>query len=187
MIKYFSMFSGIGGFEVGMHNSRYKDELECIGFSEVNKYAISIYSRWFPNHRNYGDATTIDTSELDDFSLLIGGFPCQSFSIAGGGKDLTIQGEHCFLKSQGFLPTKDPNIFYSKMLKVFYLTTREKLSRQFLGSSMNWGMMYYGKLIIPKTMEFHRIVSDYSLKDILESNVEEKYYLPKKKAGELMN
>lgn len=97
MIKYFSMFSGIGGFEVGMHNSRYKDELECVGFSEVNKYAISIYSRWFPNHRNYGDATTIDTSELDDFSLLIGGFPCQSFSICG--------------KQQGFNDTRGTLFF----------------------------------------------------------------------------
>ena len=58
-IKYFSMFSGIGGFEYGMEQSNY--EFECVGFSEVDKYAISIYTRHFPTHRNFGDATKIKT------------------------------------------------------------------------------------------------------------------------------
>ena len=51
------MFSGIGGFEVGMHNSKYGDELECVGFSEVNNYAISIYYysyvSYFFSYNNY--------------------------------------------------------------------------------------------------------------------------------------
>jgi len=75
------MFSGIGGFELGLQNS--KHNFKCVGFSEVDPYATSIYIRHFPGHRNYGDATQINTEELEDFSLLIGGFPCQSFSLAG--------------------------------------------------------------------------------------------------------
>jgi DNA (cytosine-5)-methyltransferase 1 len=106
-MKYFSMFSGVGGFENGIYRaverieaSRQTDIAEycpvfksgdeergfrtsCIGFSEIDKYAIQIYQRHFPEHKNYGDATLIDERQLPDFDLLVGGFPCPSFSAAG--------------------------------------------------------------------------------------------------------
>lgn len=55
----------------------------CIGFSEIDKYATQVYQKHFPNHKNYGDITKINEKELPDFDLLVGGFPCQAFSIAG--------------------------------------------------------------------------------------------------------
>ncbi len=119
-MKYLSTFSGIGGFELGIQqaydnnfsrflrekekperegvegqrnelHTKYSGAPRCIGFSEIDKYAASIYQKHFPNHKNYGDITKIDTSDLPDFELLVGGFPCQSFSIAGkrGGFDDT--------------------------------------------------------------------------------------------------
>jgi site-specific DNA-cytosine methylase len=54
-----------------------------VGFSEIDKYAVQIYQRYFPDHKNYGDIKLIDETTLPDFDLLVGGFPCQSFSIAG--------------------------------------------------------------------------------------------------------
>lgn len=80
-MKYLSLFSGIGGFELGIG-----DKAECVGYSEIDKYAIQIYKKHFPNHINYGDTTKIDTKQLPDFDLLVGGFPCQAFSIAGKRK-----------------------------------------------------------------------------------------------------
>lgn len=96
-MKYFSMFTGIGGFEYGIENAykrRYtsassinkreeQPEPHCVGYSEIDKYAISIYERHFDTHRNYGDCREIEVSKLPDFDFLFGGFPCQSFSIAG--------------------------------------------------------------------------------------------------------
>lgn len=84
-MKYFSMFTGIGGFEKAIG-----DKGECIGYSEIDKYAIKTYEEHY-DHRNYGDATTINAGELPDFDLLVGGFPCQAFSVAGkrGGFDDT--------------------------------------------------------------------------------------------------
>jgi DNA (cytosine-5)-methyltransferase 1 len=122
-LRYFSMFSGIGGFELGIqnaHRSTFGGEQEdsqgdqrqglfaktgqdpyttnrlsserptdqsnqrplCVGYSEIDKYAIKVYERHY-EHRNYGDATKINAAELPDFDLLVGGFPCQAFSIAG--------------------------------------------------------------------------------------------------------
>ncbi|RTK93011.1 DNA (cytosine-5-)-methyltransferase [Candidatus Saccharibacteria bacterium] len=76
-MKYLSMFSGIGGFELGIG-----DRGKCVGYSEIDKYAIKTYEEHF-DHDNYGDATKINPRELPDFDLLVGGFPCQAFSVAG--------------------------------------------------------------------------------------------------------
>jgi DNA (cytosine-5)-methyltransferase 1 len=79
-MRYFSMFSGVGGFELGIG-----DLGECIGYSEIDKYSIQTYEGHY-EHTNFGDATKIDERGLPDFDLLVGGFPCQAFSIAGKRK-----------------------------------------------------------------------------------------------------
>ena len=58
----------------------------CVGFSEIDRYATAIYQYHYPEHTNYGDCTTIVPVRLPDFDLLIGGVPCQSWSIAGKRK-----------------------------------------------------------------------------------------------------
>lgn len=67
---------------LGTRNTR---KVQCIGFSEVNKYAKSIYKRHFPSHLDLGDATLLCTETLPEYDLLVAGFPCQSFSVAGRG------------------------------------------------------------------------------------------------------
>jgi len=54
-MKYLSLFSGIGGFEIGISNV-YPDAI-CVGFSEVDKHAIQVYTHHFPEHENLGDIT----------------------------------------------------------------------------------------------------------------------------------
>ena len=81
MIRYFSLFSGIGGFELGI--GRVLGEYSiCAGYSEIDKYAIQIYKNHF-NHRECGNVREIDWGDIEDFELLVGGFPCQAFSMAG--------------------------------------------------------------------------------------------------------
>ena len=96
------------------------------------------------------------------------------------------QEELSFLKSLGFVQKKNQDIYYWKMLKVSYLTLKAKLSRQCLGYSPNWGMMLNGKCLTAKTLGLPKIVKGCTLKDILEPNVEEKYYLSKESAEKLM-
>ena len=110
-IKYFSMFSGIGGFEYGIERSKYGEQFECIGYSEIDEYAESIYKRNFPKHINFGDATKINTEELPDFDFLVGGFPCQSFSVAGNRQGLNDTRGTLFFEIARILKDKRPRYF----------------------------------------------------------------------------
>ena len=115
-MKYFSMFSGIGGFELGIKMAT-NDEFECIGYSEVDKYAESIYKRNFPDHIGYGDATEIRTDELPDFDLLVGGFPCQAFSIAGHRRGFDDTRGTLFFEIARVLRDKRPKYFLLENVK----------------------------------------------------------------------
>jgi len=101
-------------------------------------------------------------------------------------QDSVTLGELCFLKSQGFSTTTDPNVFYSKMSKAYYLTTLEKLSKQYLKFSPTLGIELNGRYLILKTSEFHRTGNECSLSDILESEVEDKYFLSETKTKSLV-
>ena len=114
-IKYFSMFSGIGGFEYGLQQS--KHSFENVGFSEIDKYAVSIYERHYPNHTNYGDATKIKTEELPDFEFLVGGFPCQAFSVAGKRKGFDDTRGTLFFEIARVLKDKRPRYFLLENVK----------------------------------------------------------------------
>jgi DNA (cytosine-5)-methyltransferase 1 len=105
-MKYFSMFSGIGGFEYGIN-----DKGTCIGFSEIDNYAKSIYKKHFPNHTDWGDATKIKTKTLPKFDLLVGGFPCQAFSVAGKRKGFKDTRGTLFFEIARVLKDKRPRHF----------------------------------------------------------------------------
>lgn len=82
-MKVLSLFSGIGAYEKALTRQGIKHDV--VAYSEIDKYASKIYStiHEIPEKLNLGDATKIDEKSLPDFELLVGGFPCQSFSHAG--------------------------------------------------------------------------------------------------------
>lgn len=78
-MKCFSMFSGIGGFDLAMRNQGHT----IVGACEIDKYAREIYKRHFPGVPIHNDATDLHPQSLPSFDVLCAGFPCQAFSIAG--------------------------------------------------------------------------------------------------------
>ena len=66
-LKVLSLCSGVGGAELALQQSEIDAEL--IGYSEIDKYASSIYQKHFPNHTNLGDLTKIDANKLEDFDI----------------------------------------------------------------------------------------------------------------------
>ncbi|WP_321418149.1 DNA (cytosine-5-)-methyltransferase [uncultured Methanomethylovorans sp.] len=76
-----SLFSGIGGFELGI--SWADPHLEVVFASEKDKHARKVYANHFGGSVLHGDIKQINASDVPDHDLLCGGFPCQDVSIAG--------------------------------------------------------------------------------------------------------
>lgn len=80
-LKVVSLFAGIGGFEDALLRSQLS--AETILASENDKYACNSYHSNFPKINLKSDITKIETKDIPSHDLLVGGFPCQAFSIAG--------------------------------------------------------------------------------------------------------
>ncbi|MBE7101203.1 MAG: DNA cytosine methyltransferase [Clostridiales bacterium] len=82
-IRFFDMFSGIGGFRSGLEAI---GGFECVGHCEIDKQANQAYCAMYDVKQEevyFNDATKIDPKDVPDIDLICAGFPCQSFSIAG--------------------------------------------------------------------------------------------------------
>ncbi len=80
-VNVVSLFSGIGGFEKGLEDSNL--EFNIVFASEIDKYAKETYSSNFQIKTMHGDIKQINEKDVPNHDLLCGGFPCQSFSVAG--------------------------------------------------------------------------------------------------------
>ncbi|OUO73047.1 DNA (cytosine-5-)-methyltransferase [Anaeromassilibacillus sp. An250] len=81
-MRYIDLFSGIGGFREGLTRA---GGFTCVGHCEIDKKANQSYEALFDTKGEWfcEDIRKADPSDIPDFELLCGGFPCQSFSIAG--------------------------------------------------------------------------------------------------------
>lgn len=122
-IRYFDMFAGIGGFRSGLEAI---GGFECVGYCEIDKYAKQAYEAMYDTGGElyFDDARKIVLEQLPDFDLLVGGFPCQSFSIAGARKGFDDTRGTLFLRLLELLPLKNLSISSSKMFPVCLTTTK---------------------------------------------------------------
>ena len=103
-MKYFSLFAGIGGLDYGL----FKRGDECVGISEIKESSVEIYQKRMGPVKNYGDLTKIDFNKIEDFDILTGGFPCQSFSLAGLRKGFDDERGKMIFFINELLKTKKP-------------------------------------------------------------------------------
>lgn len=121
--KFIDLFAGIGGFRLAFHNLGGK----CVFTSEWNQYAQKTYHANF-GEVPFGDITKIDEKEIPEHDILIAGFPCQPFSIAGVSKKNSLGRSHGFKdETQGTLFFDLKRIIEEKRPKAFLLENVKNL------------------------------------------------------------
>jgi DNA (cytosine-5)-methyltransferase 1 len=122
---FIDLFAGIGGLRRGFEAQNGR----CVFTSEWDKYACKTYKASFPDEDEIaGDITKIAPDEVPDHDLLLAGFPCQPFSLAGVSKKNSLGRAHGFLdKTQGTLFFNIVSILAAKQPKGFLLENVKNL------------------------------------------------------------
>ena len=201
-IKIFEMFAGYGGASWALKKANI--DYECIGISEIDKYAIQCFNQNFPGVKNYGDCSKIKTEDLPDFDLLTGGFPCQDVSIAGK-RDLSIGRTNLYLEILRIAKDKKPKFMLlenvkgllsmkvnernlqckiiSDLNKIGYDVCFKLLNSKDYGIPQNrervwfvckFGKWNFGEFMFPNKEELKILVIN-----LLDKNVDDKYELTK--------
>ncbi len=195
---FIDLFAGIGGIRIPFQ------ELggECVFTSEWDKFAQKTYRINFGDEP-HGDITQIDSSEIPDFDVLLGGFPCQPFSQAGLKKGFADTRGTLFFEIERIMKDKRPKAFLLENVKQLRGHDKGRTLATILAhlDDLNYYVKYEvlraGDFGVPQNRERIYIVGldkDYydiddsydfqfpvpphtktRLGDILESNVDEKY------------
>lgn len=124
---FIDLFAGIGGMRLAFE----KQGGKCVFTSEWDAYARKTYAANFhdgPEHVFAGDITTVHEQDVPDHDVLLAGFPCQPFSIAGVSKKNALGRPHGFAdKTQGTLFFDVARIIAEKRPKAFLLENVKNL------------------------------------------------------------
>ncbi len=131
---FIDLFAGIGGMRLGFEAVGGR----CVFTSEWNTWSQKTYAANFQDrHPIAGDITAIDAKEIPDHDLLVAGFPCQPFSIAGVSKKNALGRPHGFeCKTQGTLFFDVARIIEEKRPKAFLLENVKNLARHDKGQTL---------------------------------------------------
>lgn len=123
--KFIDLFAGVGGIRKAFESIGG----ECVFTSEWDEYAQKTYAANFPGgHEINGDITRIHEDDIPDHDVLLGGFPCQPFSIAGVSKKNALGRSHGFAdETQGTLFFDVARIIARKRPKAFLLENVKNL------------------------------------------------------------
>ena len=92
-MRYISVFSGIEAASVALEGMGW----EAVAFSEIEPFPCAVLAARYPDVPNLGDITKIDWSPYrGSVDVVVGGSPCQSFSIAGSRESLRGESALCF-------------------------------------------------------------------------------------------
>lgn len=122
---FIDLFAGIGGFRLGFESAGG----QCLFTSEWNEFAQKTYIANFGAHAIHGDITKVPVGEIPDHDVLVAGFPCQPFSIAGVSKKNALGRKHGFeCDTQGTLFFDIERIIKTKQPKAFVLENVKNLA-----------------------------------------------------------
>ena len=112
-MKIVSLFSGAGGLDLGLVQSGHS----IIWAMDIDKDAVTTYQNNIGNHIHLGDITKIDMNTLPDCDVIVGGFPCQGFSIANLKRAIDDERNLLYKSFYQAIKAKRPNFFVAENVK----------------------------------------------------------------------
>lgn len=194
--RFIDLFAGIGGIRLGFESVGG----HCVFSSEFDESACKTYEANFGEHPS-GDITKIEAKDIPDFDVLLGGFPCQAFSIIG--KREGFENETCgtlFFEIERILKVKTPKAFMLENVRNLTAHDHGKTFKIIRSHLETLGYSVYAKVLnaldfgVPQKRERIIIVGfkddvlfsfpepipvsqRKKLIDVLETNVAAKYYV----------
>ncbi len=112
--RVISLFSGAGGMDLGFINAGF----DIVWANDFFKEAVESYKKNVDDRIVYGDITKIASSEMpDDIDLVIGGFPCQGFSIANTKRSMKDERNFLYKEMLRVINDKKPKFFVAENVK----------------------------------------------------------------------
>ena len=198
-LRVFEAFAGYGSQSMALR--RLGIDYEVIGISEIDKYAIQAYMAVHGETPNYGDISKIDWKEVPDFDFLTYSFPCTDISSAGLQKGLEEgSGTRSSLlwECKKAIEAKRPKYLLMENVKALTFKKFKPYLEKWLDYLKDLGYTNFAKVLnaknygVPQNRERIFVVSilgeaeysfpegfelDKRLKDILEKDVDESFYL----------
>jgi DNA (cytosine-5)-methyltransferase 1 len=113
-LKVAGLFSGCGGLDLGFIQAGY----EVVWANDFNPDAVKTYKKNIGNHIICGDISKINSSDIpDNFDVLLGGFPCQGFSIANSKRNMGDSRNFLYLEMLRIIKDKQPKFFVAENVK----------------------------------------------------------------------
>ena len=120
---HLDLFSGIGGFSLGLERAGV--ESEWIGFSDIDKNCNQVFKRRFPNAEELGSITDIRTEELPEIDIVTFGFPCQDLSVANiNRKGLKGGRSSLFFEATRIIRDKKPKYFICENVRGLFSSNK---------------------------------------------------------------
>lgn len=123
-LKVASLFCGCGGSDLGMVGGfdylgkRYEElPFEITYAADFDHWAVETYNKNFKHKAVCADVTEVDFSKIPDVDVMIGGFPCQSFSTVNPTKDTNDARANLYKQIVRFLQAKQPKYFICENVK----------------------------------------------------------------------
>jgi len=144
-LKFVDLFCGLGGFRIALE----KQKCNCVFSCDIDKAVAKVYENNFGEYPS-GDITKIDSKEIPDFDILCGGFPCQSFSIAGKRLGFEDSRGTMFFEIARILKEKQPKAFILENVKGITNHDKGKTLQTILEILDDLGYTYIHKVINAK-------------------------------------
>ncbi len=144
---FVDLFAGIGGMRLGFEPAGGR----CVFTSEWDKFSQKSYAANFPGEEIHGDITRIDAKDVPRHDLLLAGFPCQPFSIAGVSKKNSLGRPHGFdCETQGTLFFDIERILRYHRPKAFVLENVKNLQSH--DGGMTWRTI---RSVLQQDLRYH--------------------------------